>query len=69
MFFYYATGITPAMIDPKPGTGSTYAITLHDESGAFLDGGKTYEMHLPPNLPVEIRAVTEPGQTSPKHPA
>ena len=27
LFHYYATGITPAMVAPKPGTGSIYAFT------------------------------------------
>ena len=30
MFFYYATGITPAMTESRPGTGSAYAITVRD---------------------------------------
>jgi hypothetical protein len=51
MFFYYATGITPAMVDPKPGTGSVYAITLRDGDGAYLDGGKTYTLTLPGPIP------------------
>jgi hypothetical protein len=53
MFFYYATGITPAMVDPKPGTGSVYAITLRDQDGAYLDGGKTYKLTLPGPIPAK----------------
>ncbi len=53
MFFYYATGITPAMVDPKPGTGSVYAITLRDKDGAYLDGGKTYKLTLPGPIPAK----------------
>ena len=32
-FFYYATGITPAMADAKPGTGSAYAASFRDKDG------------------------------------
>jgi hypothetical protein len=53
MFYYYATGITPAMVDPKPGTGSVYAITLRDKDGAYLDGGKTYKLTLPGPIPAK----------------
>ena len=51
LFFYYATGITPAMANAKPGTGSAYAITARDVSGAYLDGGKTYRITLPGPIP------------------
>ena len=52
MFFYYATGITPAMADAKPGTGSAYAGAFRDRDGNFLDGGKTYKITLPGPVPV-----------------
>ena len=35
MFFYYATGITPAMTEARPGTGSAYAITVRDSTGSY----------------------------------
>jgi hypothetical protein len=53
MLFYYATGITPAMVDPKPGTGSVYAIRLRDKDGVYLDGGKTYKPTLPGPIPAK----------------
>ncbi len=53
MFFYYATGITPAMTQARPGTGSAYAMTAHDASGAYLDGGKTYTVTLPGPVPAK----------------
>ncbi len=37
MFFYYATGITPAMSESRPGTGSAYA-------GAFRDSKESTSM-------------------------
>jgi hypothetical protein len=53
MFFYYATGITPAMAAAKPSSGSAYAATFRDSTGAFLDGGKTYSITLPGPVPAK----------------
>ena len=53
MFFYYATGITPAMTESRPGTGSAYAITVRDRTGTYLDGGKTYSVTLPGPIPAK----------------
>jgi hypothetical protein len=53
MFFYYATGITPAMTESKPGTGSAYAITVRDATGSYLDGGRTYKVTLPGPIPAK----------------
>jgi hypothetical protein len=53
MFFYYATGITPAMAMAKPGSGSAYAGTFRDSTGAILDGGKTYKVTLPGPVPAK----------------
>lgn len=53
MFFYYATGITPAMIAATPGSGSAYAATFRDANGAVLDGGRTYRLTLPAPIPVK----------------
>jgi hypothetical protein len=53
MFFYYATGITPAMTESRPGTGSAYAITFRDAEGNYLDGGKTYKITLPGPIPAK----------------
>lgn len=51
MFHYAATGITPAMADAKPGTGSAYAFAVRDATGTYLDGGKTYKITLPAPIP------------------
>jgi hypothetical protein len=51
MFFYYATGITPAMTEAKPGTGSAYAATIRDAAGSYLDGTQTYTVTLPGPIP------------------
>jgi len=51
MFFYYATGITPAMSEAKPGTGSAYAGSFRDSEGNYFDGSKTYKITLPAPIP------------------
>jgi hypothetical protein len=53
--FYYTLAIlvTPAMEEKIVGKGSQYAWTARDASGTPLDGGKTYRMHLPKDVPVK----------------
>jgi hypothetical protein len=53
MFFFYATGITPAMTESRPGTGSAYAITVRDSTGSYLDGGRNYKVILPGPIPAK----------------
>ena len=52
MMLYYATGITPSMVLPKPGTGSVYEITVRDAEGNYLDGSKNYKVTLPGPIPI-----------------
>lgn len=51
-FFFYATGVTPAMDSKSVGEGSQYMAAFVDAKGNPLDGGKNYKLHLPPNIPV-----------------
>ena len=53
MFFYAYTGVTPAMAVSRPGLGSDYAIAYRDSEKRALDGSKTYQLHLPPDVPVK----------------
>ena len=53
MFFYLATGITPAMSEARPGTGSAYGLTFRDGGGTFIDGGRTYKVTLPGPIPAK----------------
>lgn len=53
IFHYLATGITPAMAQPKPGTGSAYGFTSHDSNADYLEGGKTYSVTLPALIPAK----------------
>ena len=50
---FYATGITPAMAIKNVGQGSQYAIAYLDDEGNPLDGSKTYQIHLPPDVPAK----------------
>src|SRR4030095_11634029 len=50
---YAATGNSPAMVQRNVGSGSQYLVVTRDASGAFLDGGKNYRFHVPPNVPVK----------------
>jgi hypothetical protein len=52
-FFFYATGITPAMTAKMVGEGSQYAAAFVDAKGEPLDGGKTYRVHMPPHIPAK----------------
>jgi hypothetical protein len=55
-FMYFAAGITPAMSAKIVGGGSQYAAATFDSKGHYLDGSKTYRLHLPPNIPVIPRS-------------
>jgi hypothetical protein len=52
-FAYAAIGMSPAMVLKIVGAGSQYYWTPRDSTGAYLDGGKSYRLHLPPNIPVK----------------
>ncbi len=52
-FYYFATGVTPAMEEKMVGKGSQYPWTALDANGNPFDGAKTYKLHLPPNIPVK----------------
>ena len=52
-YYYFATGITPAMEMKMIGEGSQYPWSAEDAKGNPLDGGKSYKMHLPPNIPAK----------------
>jgi hypothetical protein len=53
LYFCITDQISPAMWVKMVGIGSQYAIADHDSAGRYLDGGKTYTLHLPPDIPVK----------------
>jgi hypothetical protein len=52
-FYYFATGVTPAMAEKMVGEGSQYPWAAQDSKGNPFDGAKTYKLQLPPNIPVK----------------
>ena len=53
LFFYIGLGVTPAMAAKMVGLGSQYAVAFRDAAGHYLDGGKSYRLHLPAGIPVK----------------
>lgn len=52
--FYYAYTLdSPGMIMRLPGIGSQYLIGFLDANKNYFDGGKTYKVILPPNIPAK----------------
>jgi hypothetical protein len=52
-FAYIAIGMSPAMVEQHVGAGSQYLWTPRDAGGAFLDGAKSYRLHIPADIPVK----------------
>ena len=52
-FYYFAIAVTPAMEEKMVGQGSQYPWSVQDAKGNPFDGGKTYKLRLPPNIPVK----------------
>jgi hypothetical protein len=53
-WFYEAIGNTVGMQGRTLGFGQLYLEAQKDKTGAWLDGGKSYHMHVMPNPPVEL---------------
>ena len=53
LFFYAATVNTPAMVLKMIGKGSQYAFIAIDANGDYLDGGKTYRLRIPADVPAQ----------------
>jgi len=52
LFYFNATGVTPAMATPRAGEGSDYALAYLDANKKTFDGSKNYRLRLPPDVPV-----------------
>jgi hypothetical protein len=58
-YCFEAITVADGMIKKMVGAGSQYLSSAKDNSGNWLDGGKTYRLTIPPNPPVkEFWAVT-----------
>ena len=51
--YYMAAGNSPAMMEKNVGQGSQYLWTYRDADGNYLDGARTYRLHVPPDIPIE----------------
>ncbi|MDF2190618.1 DUF1254 domain-containing protein [Paraflavitalea sp. CAU 1676] len=54
VWFYQAIGASPAMFRRQAGSGSLYWLGLRDNTGAYVDGGKTYKLSLPQPIPAGL---------------
>jgi hypothetical protein len=58
-YTFEAITVAAGMIKPIVGAGSQYMGAAKDKSGAWLDGGRSYRLRIPPNVPVkEFWSVT-----------
>jgi hypothetical protein len=51
-WFYEAVGVTVGMMGRTVGAGQVYLESQKDSTGAWLDGGKNYTLHVPKDAPV-----------------
>ena len=76
LFYFNATGVTPAMATSHAGAGSDYALAYLDADKKAFDGSKNYKLHLPPNVPInnfwavtlydtQTRSLLQTSQTFP----
>ena len=52
-WFYEALSTSKGMVTTTPGLGSVYLAAYADKGGDWLEGGKHYTLHVPPNPPAE----------------
>ncbi|PWB23978.1 DUF1254 domain-containing protein [Flavobacterium sp. HTF] len=53
-WFYQAIGASPSMFRRKEGAGSLYWLGLKDNTGKYVDGGKTYKLTIPTPVPAKL---------------
>ncbi len=53
LYYYMATGSSPSWVVKMVGQLSQYIFTEHDATGQYLNGGRNYRLHLPPNIPAK----------------
>ena len=52
-WFYEAIAVSKGMLTETPGVGQRYIASYKDSGGDWLDGGATYQLHVPPNPPAK----------------
>ena len=50
-FFYLSATTSPAMVEEQVGSGVAHVLCATDANGKYLDGGRTYRLTLPANVP------------------
>ncbi|MCK4206847.1 DUF1254 domain-containing protein [Brucella pituitosa] len=53
-YFYQAVTTSRGMVTKTPGVGQAYIGTAHDKDGVWLDGGKSYRLHVPADAPAKL---------------
>lgn len=53
-WFYQAIGASPAMFRRDAGAGSLYWLGLRERTGAYVEGGRTYELTVPLPVPGKL---------------
>ena len=53
-WFYEAVGAGPDMAPKHPGPSSAYLGAYTDKSGDWLDGARSYRLHVPPDAPAKM---------------
>jgi hypothetical protein len=53
-WFYEAVGAGPDMAPKRPGPSSAYLGAYTDKSGDWLDGARSYRLHVPPDTPAKL---------------
>lgn len=51
--YYMAAGNSPAMMEKHVGQGSQYLWTYRDREGRYLDGARSYRLHVAPQIPAK----------------
>jgi hypothetical protein len=51
-YYYFGAGISPSWIEKMVGQLAQYAVAEHDANNQYLDGTRSYRLHLPPKIPV-----------------
>lgn len=74
-FTYQAMTGAKSMVVAKVGAGSQYLTNFRDKDGNYLDGGKSYKLNVPANVPInnfwsvavydtETRSLIDTGRAS-----
>jgi hypothetical protein len=52
-YFYEWSCLSKSMVSRMPGVGQVYIGAYRDKNGQALDGGQSYRLYVPPNVPAK----------------